>query len=79
MYFAITCSEDGDIEIKEYNHDDLTKFINDEKEGDFDTVDFMKTITDKNPQYWGPNSILIIKGEIMVPKPVKIIEQYRIE
>ena len=77
MYFAITCSEDGDIRIHQYNHNDLTKLINDEN--NFDTANFMENITIKNPQYWEPNSILIIKGKIIIPKPVKVIEQYKIE
>jgi hypothetical protein len=82
MYIVIQTTGDGDIRINKYSKDELTKFINDEEEGDFDTADF---VTDKrlekesDPIYWGENSILIIKGELVVPKPVKIVEQYEVE
>ena len=79
MYIVIRCSENGDVTVEQYNKKDLTELINDQEEENFDTHNFMKKITDKDPQYWGPDNILIIKGEIIVPKPVKVIEQYQVE
>lgn len=82
MYIVVTASEDGDIRIKKYIQKELTEFINDEEEGNFDTDDFVtgKMVeTNPDPMYWGGNSILIIKGKIVVPKPVKIVSAYEVE
>ena len=82
MYVVITASEDGDIRVKKYTQEELTKFINDEEEGDFDTDDFVNgkmLESNSDPMYWGGNSILIIKGKIIIPKPVKIVSAYEVE
>jgi hypothetical protein len=79
MYFVIRNLESGAITINSYSKNGVNKLINNESDGDFDTHDFIKNITDDNPAYWGENSILIIKGEIVVPNPVRVIEQYKID
>ena len=39
----------------------------------------MKSIEDVDPAYWGENTYLLIKGEIIVPKPKKVVTEYEIE
>ena len=82
MYIVITASEDGDIRISKFDKAALGKMINDIEEGDYNTDDFMteKDLrTNPDPMYWGPNKILIVKGKIVVPKPVKIVSAYEVE
>ena len=73
-YFLIHCSEDGDVSVTPYEKDDLLRAI---KNKDYGPIEFMENINYGDPQYWG-NKSLIIKGEIVIPKPKKVVEEYEI-
>ena len=74
MYFFIYCSEDGDVSVVKYDRDDLLKDIRNEYYG---PIDFHTDLIERNPQYWN-NKALIIKGEIVIPKPIEIVKDYEI-
>jgi len=68
-YFVINCS-DGDVIVTSYEKEHLLKAIEDEYYGH--GIEFMETLSESNPQYWG-NQVLIIKGEVVTPRP-KIVK-----
>ena len=78
-YFVITSGEDG-ISISPMSKEELEKGL---KEDDWGKVKFLKQIPEIDKGCWYDDedepSILIIKGEIIVPKPVKKVTQYEIE
>lgn len=39
---------------------------------------FLSSITEDDPSYWPEGSRLIIKGEIIVPTPCRVVTQYKI-
>ncbi len=75
MYFVIRCSEDGDITLSQFDKSTLERHLTEE--------------------YWGPNvqilvpparlnlqeaaGIYIIKGELVIPKPVKVVDSWVVE
>ena len=89
-YFVITTGEDGTY-VYSYTKKELLKEITPDdkllKNGeepryccsyyDFLTPDEYEK--EKDPNYWKEDKTLIIKGRIVVPKPVDIIKRMEIE
>ena len=75
MYFTIHCSEDGDVRVHQDSKEELLQKITEHYYGD---SEFFSSLQGTDPQEWG-DKLLIIKGEIVVPKPKKIIEKYEIK
>ena len=74
-YFVICTSGDGDIRVYEYTEIELLRRL---KEFDGHLPHIITNLQkDYDPMYWG-NSMLIIKGEIKVPKPEKIVKKWDI-
>ena len=73
MYFVIHNS-DGETTVEKMSKEKLLERINDEHYG---KVEFIDGIGNNDTNYWG-DDILIIRGEIVVPKPKKIVETYDI-
>lgn len=80
-YFVITCDEDG-IDVRPMSEKELLKSITPDKEGYTDLGNdliFASEVPEIDKGYWiGENKILIIKGEIVVPKPKKVVAQYEL-
>lgn len=74
-YYVISGSEDGDIGIFEYTEKELLKFLNEDSDFLPDIIATLKG--NEDPRYWS-DSMLIIKGEIKVPKPKKTVESWEI-
>ena len=75
-YMIITCDEDGEVRLEQTTKEKLLKSLNNKDYGD---LEFLHNIKDNNdPQYWGYKG-LIIKGEIVNPKPVATVTQYEVE
>ena len=74
MYFLIHCSEDGDVSVDKYEKDALLLAI---KENYYGDIGFFDKMPDGGVMYWG-NRVLIIKGEIVIPKPVEVVKKYEI-
>lgn len=77
-YFVIHNSE-GDTRVEKMGKEELVRRITPEDGCTYYGVtDFLKAIEDTDTNYWG-NNILIIKGEIVVPKPAEIVKAYEIK
>lgn len=84
MYFIIRNS-DGDTHIEPVSKEKLMKVISPDEDGNtyyghIDNITFLDAIpenTDTN--YWGSDKVLIIKGEIVTPKPKEVIKTYEID
>ena len=76
-YFVINNS-DGDTFVEDVSKEELIARLND---GDYyggkDGVQFLDVILEEDTNYWR-NKILIIKGEIVVPKAEKVVERYKL-
>jgi len=75
MYYMISAN-DGDIDVVELDKDDIAKAMADALDDD---VTFLSSVPIPDPQYWPDNSSLIIKGEIVVPKPKTTITEYVVD
>jgi len=76
MYFLFHISEDGDLSIEKMNKDELLSRINENYYGD---ISFHYEIPEESdPNYWEKRA-LIIKGRIVFPKPVQLVEKYEIQ
>ena len=75
MYYIIHCSEDGEISVSEFTEEKLLVELNDDYWG---TNGFIEKIDSDNPQEWDADKLLIIKGEIIKPKPKKIVDTYEL-
>ncbi len=69
-FFVIYCSEDGDKSLSEFSAEQLTKALEDEDWGE--NCSFGNVETDLD--YF--SGIIIIKGEIVIPKPKDIIKSF---
>ena len=79
-YFIISPGEDG-ARVEQMDKEELLKRITrseEEDTTDYGDVDFLEKIEETDPNYWGDN-ILIIKGEIVKPKAVKVVTKLEIE
>lgn len=78
-YYTITQSGDGDISIYELNTKEMEKQMKEWMEED-GIPTFVKTLTNYNdPMYWPENSMLIIKGHLVIPKTKKVVKELEIE
>jgi hypothetical protein len=76
-YFLIHNSE-GDTTITEINKEEFLKDIEDGSYGS-DAV-FLDEIPENNDtNYWGENTYLVIKGNIVTPKPVEVVTKFEIQ
>ena len=77
-YFIISNS-DGDTSVTQMNRDELLEALqNDEgEEGTsyWGAVDFIDNLDEGDTNCWG-GDILIIKGNILVPTPKKVVTSY---
>ncbi|MCP3684105.1 MAG: hypothetical protein GY861_15600 [bacterium] len=74
-YFIIHNSE-GDTTVDQVDKEELLKRIAEEYYGE---VSFHKALPEEtDTNFWGEN-LLIIKGEVVTPTPVKVIEKFDIE
>ncbi len=81
MYFRLKTSEDGEVYLTTYqNQEDLLKEIEDEIK-DYKLEfhpNFTKSLNGTEDLTSGHFDI-IIKGDIVVPKPKKVVESYQID
>lgn len=83
IFIVITTSGDGDIKVDQIHKSDLEKNLKVDEDGcchygmlGVDTK-ILESLTSTDPNYWG-RSILIIKGDVVVPK-LKAIYQLTME
>lgn len=71
-YFMIY-NFDGDTMVKTYDKATLQQEIDNE----CNDYDFLSKIPDDDTNYWD-EKVLIIKGQIVVPKPVQTVTKYEL-
>ena len=79
-YFVISCSEDGHAFVDVYDRDRLLTDLKLKDQTWGPDVSFIPAAGldgNADPAYW-ENNILIIKGEIVVPKPIDVVKEYEI-
>ena len=73
MLFIISNS-DGDTSIRAVSEEEFLSELND---GDYPSVAFLDLIEGStDPNYWPEGTLLVIKGEVVVPKPKTVVKQY---
>jgi len=80
QYFVITPGE-GEASIDAIDRFELEQRLRKHEDGDCyygsDLV-FKKTVLGQGDiAYWGDRDILIIKGKVVVPEPVSVVETYK--
>lgn len=74
MYYVIHNS-DGDTHVEELDSQTLKARLDEKYYGE--DTDFLRTIVSSDTNYWG-EKLMIIKGSIVVPKPVQTVTEYEI-
>ena len=74
-YFVIHNS-DGETKVDTLTREELTKRLNEEYYGD--APQFLEELDKRSDTNYWLGAYLIIKGEIIIPKPVKVIEEYEL-
>jgi len=74
-YFVIFCSEDGETCVTQLEQDELLRRLSDNYYG---TSAFLPGIGNANPAYWG-DTLLIIKGKVVVPKELPAQPVFEVE
>lgn len=74
MYIVVSNS-DGDLRFEQVEKEELLERVADNYYG---TKEFVMNLKESDPNYWG-DKIMIIKGEVVVPKPKKIIDSFDID
>ena len=79
MYYLIHIDDDGRISIKQYEKDVLLDAIKDRDYGEMTFMDSLdEDATDPHEWGFGGANSLIIKGEIVTPKPVEVVTEYEL-
>lgn len=77
FYVTVMCDEDGDVYVRGWIRAELlegldrgilgrnTKFINDLR-------------NNGDPQYWN-GATLLIRGKVVVPRPVEVVKKWEVE
>lgn len=73
-YHVISTSEDG-VSVYALSKEDLEKRLAEQYWGDKKILNELPS--ERDPGYWG-SCIVIIKGSVVVPQPVKVVEEYRL-
>jgi len=76
MYFVISNS-DGDISVSAYSKEELEEKFNDEYFGKLPV--FVRDLSYININLMGDDNLLIIRGELVVPKAVEVVKRYSLE
>lgn len=83
MYFLIRCGDDGTV-VEELSEETLLERITPDKDGEGyygDELTFLSKIPYNDKGYWNTeaeNSAVVIKGEIIVPKPINVVKKYKL-
>ena len=72
-YYVLYPGEDG-MTVCELTKEQLERRLAEEYYG---RREFLDHVPEGDHNYWGP-TILILKGEVVVPKVVKVVEKYEV-
>lgn len=73
-YFVLSSTEDG-MTISILNKESLETRLAEKYWGE--DIEIFTSAPDKDPMYW-PAGLLIIKGEVIVPKAVEVVTKFEV-
>ena len=73
-YYVITVS-DGDVRIDEVDKSKLKKLLDEDYYG----CTTMEKLENEDLNYWNDDRMLIIKGEIIVPRPIQVVTEFELD
>lgn len=77
MKYYVIKNSDGDTYVEEIDKQELLNRL-DPEDPYYGTLEFLKTIPKNgDTNYWG-DKLLIIKGEIVVPKAIEVATKYEL-
>lgn len=79
MPYFIISNSDGDTHVSQCTKEQVIRIVQEQTDPDEveNPIAFISEIENTDTNYW-KNGILIIKGEIVTPKPVKIVTAWDI-
>lgn len=79
MYYVISPGE-GDVRVIQLSKEELVEKLTEKYWGNSTFVNVDDSgFLESDLNYWNHGSLLIIKGKIVIPEPVKVVETYGIE
>jgi len=75
-YFLIQTNEEGVVFIEKLTAEEFLRRLNTGEYGE--DLEFLDTIPRTNVRLWG-DGLLLIKGEIIVPQPKTVVQEYSLE
>ena len=74
MSYFLIYQHDKEARVKQVTKKEIKEILDEEE-----AIFIKPKIEDTDPAYWGENAYLLIKGEVIVPKPKKVVTEYEIE
>ena len=81
-YYVLSVSPDGIYFTKHTLESLKESYLNPEENGSYTFIsaeEFGKGLQDYETAWHGENQVVIIKGKVVVPKPVEVVKEYRLE
>ena len=75
-YFVIHNFE-GETGVDQISKQELIERLKNNDSSYYGQEGFLEEIKDPDTNYWGRN-LLIIKGEIIMPKPIEVVNEYEV-
>jgi len=75
MYLLIYCDEDGRLDFVKYEKKD--SLLSDLEENHYGDIGFYDHVPDAD-KMCRDNRVLIIKGDVVTPKPIEVVKKYEI-
>ena len=75
-FYVIRTSEDGDVSIEVYSKDGLERALDD---GDYDADEIADTTPPPRFDLAAEAGVIIIKGELVHPKPYQVTTKFKVE
>lgn len=78
MSYFLIYQNDKEATVKKVTEKELQEMLKEMVENEEEVI-FISKIESTDPAYWEENASLLIKGEIIVPKPKKFVTKYEID
>ena len=78
MSYFLIYQHEKEATVRKVTEEDLKKMLKEMVENEEEPL-FINRLVEEDPAYWGDEAYLLIKGEIIVPKPKKVVKEYDID
>jgi hypothetical protein len=76
MHYFVIRNSDGDTTVEQLSADTLKSRLAEGYWGE--TPDLMGSITNEDTNYWPERGLLIIRGDVFVPRPVARVTEWEV-